>query len=65
MPECAWDNDAYAFSGDLCKNMITTVNVAPGIFDEVDRSPVRVAGDVMLEEELGGEGEVQHVGPYG
>ena len=64
MPECVWDDNAFAFSGDLYNNMITTVGIHPGIFEEVEDRPIRVAGDALLEEELQGDGTVEQVGPY-
>ena len=64
MPECVWDDNAFAFSGDLYNNMITTVGIHPGIFEEVEDRPIRVAGDALLEEKLQGDETIERVGPY-
>ena len=51
MKTSQWNNQVFAFCGDLGGGAIITVEFDPDIFDETQDSEIRVAINAIMEEE--------------
>ena len=64
MPASRWDNQSFAFSGELFGNQVSTVTWDNTVFDPVRPQPILVATDIAIAEALALDPNIRMTGPH-